>query len=51
MQVNSGDFDKTPHNVASDLVLNYLPMSKKKDVMHISVKMQLFCLQKREVYC
>ena len=42
MQANSGDPDKTPHCVASDLGLQYLPMSHKKDAMHIWVKMQLF---------
>ena len=42
MQANSGDFDQTPHSVASDLVLHYLPMSKKKDFMHIWV--QLICI-------
>ena len=44
MQANSGDPDQTPHSVASDLGLHYLPMSHKKAAMHIWVKMQLFCL-------
>ena len=44
MQANSGDPDQTPHSVASDLDLHYLPMSHKKDARHIWVKMQLFCL-------
>ena len=44
MQENSGDSDQTPHSVASDLGLRYLPMSHIKDARHIWVKMQLFCL-------
>ena len=44
MQANSGDPDQTPHSVASDLSLHYLPMSHKKDARHIGVEMQLFCL-------
>ena len=44
MQANSGDTDQTPHSVASDLGLHYLPMSHKKDAWHIWVKIQLFCL-------
>ena len=32
MQANSGDPDQTPHFVALDLGLHYLPMSHKKDV-------------------
>ena len=44
MQANSGDPDQTPHSVASDLSLPYLPLTHKKDAMHIWVKMQLFCL-------
>ena len=59
MQANSGDPDQTPHSVASDLGLHYLPMSHKKDARHIWVKMQLFCLhmylirvaKNWEVYC
>ena len=43
MQVKSGDPDQTPHSVASDLRLHCLPMSHKKDAMHIWVKLQLFC--------
>ena len=44
MQANSGDPDQTPHSVASDLGLHYLPMSHKKEARHIWVKIQLFCL-------
>ena len=44
MQANSGDHEQTPNYVASDLGLHYLPMSHKKDAMHICAKMQLFCL-------
>ena len=44
MQTNNGDPGQTPHSVASDLGLHYLPMSHKKDARHIWVKMQLFCL-------
>ena len=43
MQANSVDPDQTPQNAASDLGLNCLPMSHKKDTWHIWVKMQLFC--------
>ena len=42
MQANSGDPDQTPHSVASDLGLRYLPMSHIKDARHIWVKMQFF---------
>ena len=35
MQANSGDPDQTPHSVASDLGLRYLPMSQLKDARHI----------------
>ena len=38
MQANSGDLKQTPHSVASDLGLHYLPMSHKKDALHIWVK-------------
>ena len=38
MQANSGNPDQTPHSVASDLGLHYLPMSHKKDARHIWVK-------------
>ena len=44
MQANSGDPDQTPHSVASDLGLYYLPMSHKKDARHIWVENQLYCL-------
>ena len=37
MQANSGDPDQTPHSVASDLGLGYLPMSHIKDARHIPV--------------
>ena len=42
MQANSGDPDQTPHSLASDLGLHYLPMSNIKGARHIWVKMQLF---------
>ena len=42
MQANSGDPDQTPHSVASDLGLHYLPMSHKKDARHIWVKCNYF---------
>ena len=38
MQTNSGDPDQTPHSVASDLGLCYLPMSHIMDASHIWVK-------------
>ena len=44
MQANSGDPDQTPHSVASDLGLRYLPMSPKKDAMHIWVKLLIILL-------
>ena len=44
MQANSGDPDQKLHSVAPVLGLHYLPMSHKKDVRHIWVKMQSFCL-------
>ena len=37
MQASSGDPDQTPHFVASDLGLHYLPISHKKDARHIWV--------------
>ena len=37
MQANSRDPDQTPHSVASDLGLRYLPMSHIKDARHIHV--------------
>ena len=43
MQANSGESDQTPHFVASDLGLHYLPMPYKKDAIY-GLKMQLFCL-------
>ena len=39
VQANSGDPDKMPHSVASDLDLHYLPMSNKKDARYM-----LYCL-------
>ena len=44
MQANSGDPDQTPHSVASDLGLHYLPMSHKKDARHIWVKNAIILL-------
>ena len=38
MQAISGDSDQTPHSIASDMGLHYLPMSHKKDARHIWVK-------------
>ena len=38
MQANSGGPDQTPHFVASDLGLHYLPMYHKKDSRHTWVK-------------
>ena len=35
MQANSGDPDQTLHFVTSDLGMDYLPMSHKKDARHI----------------
>ena len=35
MQANSGDPDQTPHSVASDLGLHYLPMSPPKRALGI----------------
>ena len=43
MQAYIGDPDQTPHSVASDLGLHYLPMSHKKEARHIWVEMHLFC--------
>ena len=45
MQANNGDPDQTRYlTAASDLGLHYLPLSQKKDVRYIWVKLQLFCL-------
>ena len=44
MQANSGDPDQTPHSVASDLGLHYLPMSPEKDASHIWVKNAIILL-------
>ena len=44
MQANSGDPDETPHFVASDLCLHYLPMYHKKDARHIWVKNAIILL-------
>ena len=49
MQANSGDPDQTPHAVASDLGLHYLPMSHKKDARHIWVKNAIILLTSREL--
>ena len=38
---NSGESDQTPRFAASDLVLQCLPMSHKKDTMLIWVKLKL----------
>ena len=38
MRSNSGNPDQTPHFVASDLGLHYLPMSHKKEARHTWVK-------------
>ena len=47
MQANSGDPDQTPHSVASDLSLHYLPLSHKKNARHVWVNMQLSCLSNK----
>ena len=44
MQANSEDPDQTPHSVASDLGLPYLPMSHIKDARHIWVKNAIILL-------
>ena len=44
MQANNGDPDQTPHSVASDLGLRYLPMSHIKDARHIWVKNAIILL-------
>ena len=44
MQANSRDPDQTPHSVASDLGLHYLPMFHKKDARHIWVKNAIILL-------
>ena len=44
MQTNSGDPDQTPHSLASDLGLGYLPMSLIKDAWHIWVKNAIILL-------
>ena len=41
---NSGDPDQTPHSVASDLGLRYLPMPHIKDARHILVKNAIILL-------
>ena len=43
-QANNGDPDQMPHSVASDLDLHCLPMSHKKDPMHIWVKNAIILL-------
>ena len=47
MQANSGDPDQTPHSVASDLGLRYLPMSHIKDARHIWVKNAIIFLSRK----
>ena len=42
MQANSGDPDQTPHSVASDLGLHYLPMSHKKTLGIYGLKCNFF---------
>ena len=49
MQANSGDPDQTPHSVASDLGLRYLPMSHIKDARHIWVKNAIILLISKEL--
>ena len=44
MQANSGDPDQMPHFVASDLGLQFLPISHKKDARHIWVKNAIILL-------
>ena len=44
MQANSGDPDQTPHSVASDLGMCYLPMSHIKNARHIWVKNAIILL-------
>ena len=44
MQANSGDPDQTPHSVASDLGLRYLPKSHIKEAWHIWVKNAMILL-------
>ena len=44
MQANSGDPDQTPHSLASDLGLHYLPMSHKKDARYIRFKNAIILL-------
>ena len=49
MQANSGDPDQTPHSVASDLGLRYLPMSHIKDARHIWDKNAIILLISQEL--
>ena len=49
MQANSEEPDQTPHSLASDLVLHYLPMSHKKDARHIWVKNAIIVLISQEL--
>ena len=44
MQANSGDPDQTPHSVASDLGLRYLPLSLIKDAWRNWVKNAIILL-------
>ena len=51
MQANSGDPDQTPHSVATDLGLRYLPMSHIKDARHIWVYTLIRVAEIWEVDC
>ena len=56
MQANSGDPDQTPHSVASDLGLHYLPMFTKTTLGIYGLKCNCFVYLIRvaeiwEVYC
>ena len=56
MQANSGDPDQTPHFVASDLGLHYLPMSHKSTLGIYGLKCNYLAYFIRvaeiwEVYC
>ena len=44
MQAISGNPDQTPHSVASDLGLHYLPMPHIKDARHIWVNNAIILL-------
>ena len=56
MQANSGDPDQTPHFVASDLGLHYLPYPTKRTLVIYGLKSNYFAYLIRvaeiwEVYC